>query len=166
MLHSPPSATLYVDVDESGADGGTTGLYLKLGASHSFPVGHRLVRSVDLSGSLGIVNSGFGDYYYGSFGSWRARFQSHRRRALPNRRTVVGQRIGGLQRTAGRFQRPAVSGPPGRLSRVNRPRWSRHRLGRRDADPGVLKTDKETGRQGDKQTGRQGDGALELALSG
>ncbi len=61
-----PSATLYVDVDETGADGGTTGLYLKLGASHSFPVGHRVFRSVDLSGSLGFANSGFGTYYYGA----------------------------------------------------------------------------------------------------
>ena len=61
-----PSATLYVDVDETGADGGTTGLYLKLAASHSLPIGHRLVRTVDLSGSLGIVNSGFGAYYYGT----------------------------------------------------------------------------------------------------
>lgn len=61
-----PSATLYVDVDETSADGGTTGLYLKLGASHSFPVGHRVVRSVDLSGWLGLANSGFGGYYYGA----------------------------------------------------------------------------------------------------
>jgi hypothetical protein len=61
-----PSATLYVDVDETGADGGTTGLYLKLGASHSFPVGHRVIPSVDLSGWLGVANSGFGSYYYGA----------------------------------------------------------------------------------------------------
>jgi len=61
-----PSATLYVDVDESSADGGKTGLYLKLATFHSFPVGHRVVRSVDLSGSLGLVNAGFGNYYYGA----------------------------------------------------------------------------------------------------
>jgi hypothetical protein len=58
-----PSVALYVDVDESRA-GGETGLYLQLEAERSFPISSKRVGSVDVSASLGIVNSGFGNYCY------------------------------------------------------------------------------------------------------
>lgn len=60
-----PSATLYVDVDETRANG-QTGLYFLLGAGHSLPLGHRVFQSLDLSGSLAFANEGFGNYYYGA----------------------------------------------------------------------------------------------------
>jgi hypothetical protein len=61
-----PSAALYVDVDESRAEGGATALYLKLGISRSLPIGHRTFPTVDLSSTAGFVNRGFGTYYYGA----------------------------------------------------------------------------------------------------
>ena len=38
-----PAATLYVDVDESRNNGGTTGVYFTLGASHSIPLGESIL---------------------------------------------------------------------------------------------------------------------------
>jgi hypothetical protein len=58
-----PSGTLYVDIDETRESGGT-GLYLKLGASRSIPLRNNRFPSLDITGSLGIANSGFGQYYY------------------------------------------------------------------------------------------------------
>ena len=60
-----PSATMYVDVDETG-DSGSTGVYFLLGASHSFAFGHSRFPGLDLSSTLSFVNSGFGEYYYGA----------------------------------------------------------------------------------------------------
>lgn len=60
-----PNATIYVDVDESRAGGGTAGAYFLLGAGHSFPINNDVVSSLDLSASLGFVNSGFTSFYYG-----------------------------------------------------------------------------------------------------
>jgi hypothetical protein len=59
-----PSATLYVDVDESLEAGGS-GLYLRLGAAHSIPLHHHVFSSLDVAGSLAFANTGFGRYYYG-----------------------------------------------------------------------------------------------------
>ena len=64
-----PSAVLYVDIDESRADDGSTGLYLSLGAEHRILSGHRRFPGLDLSASLGVVNDGFGRFYYGQSGS-------------------------------------------------------------------------------------------------
>jgi hypothetical protein len=64
-----PSATLYVDVDESRAEGGSTGLYLAVGAEHQFLLGHRRFPGLDVSASLGLVNDGFCRFYYGTSGS-------------------------------------------------------------------------------------------------
>ena len=60
-----PSATLYVDVDETG-NSGSTGLYFLLGASHSFAFGRSRFPGLDLASTLSFVNSGFGEYYYGA----------------------------------------------------------------------------------------------------
>ena len=60
-----PSATLYVDVDETG-DAGSTGVYFLLGAGHSFSFPHNVFPGLDLSGSLAFVNGGFGEFYYGA----------------------------------------------------------------------------------------------------
>ncbi len=61
-----PSATIYVDVDETSKDGGTTGLYFLLAAGHSFPLPHNLFSGVDLSTWIGFANSGFGEFFYGA----------------------------------------------------------------------------------------------------
>ena len=61
-----PSATLYVDVDETSAIGGSTGVYFLLGAGHSIALPNNTFSALDLSTSLSFVNSGFGDFYYGS----------------------------------------------------------------------------------------------------
>lgn len=61
-----PSATLYVDVDETGKGGGSNGLYFLLGAGHSFAFGRSRFPGLDLSSTLSFVNSGFGEYYYGA----------------------------------------------------------------------------------------------------
>jgi hypothetical protein len=58
-----PSATLYVDVDESRT-ARSTGLYLKLGASQSVPLRHHVFPAIDLAGSLGFANRALGAYYY------------------------------------------------------------------------------------------------------
>ena len=60
-----PSATIYLDVDETRAGGGSTGAYFLLSASHSLPLSHPLLGGLDLSASLGFANSGFGSFYYG-----------------------------------------------------------------------------------------------------
>jgi len=60
-----PSVTLYVDVDET-VEAGDTGLYLKLGAAHSFPLHHRVFSSLDFTGSISCADAGFGNYYYGA----------------------------------------------------------------------------------------------------
>ena len=60
-----PSATLYIDVDETSAGGGSTGIYFLLAAGHSIPTGSDVLTSLDLSASLSFANSGFGSFYYG-----------------------------------------------------------------------------------------------------
>lgn len=60
-----PSATLYVDVDETHAGDGSTGVYFLLGAGHTFPTGNNTFTGLDLSGTIAFANSGFGKYYYG-----------------------------------------------------------------------------------------------------
>lgn len=60
-----PFATLYVDVDETG-DAGKTGIYLEAGASHFIPFPWPRLHGLEVSGSLGFVNSGFSHFYYGN----------------------------------------------------------------------------------------------------
>ena len=60
-----PSATLYIDVDETRAGGGSAGLYFLLGAGHSIATGSDVFTSLDLSVSIAFANSGFGNFYYG-----------------------------------------------------------------------------------------------------
>jgi hypothetical protein len=60
-----PSVTLYVDVDETTAGGGTAGLYVLLGAGYTFETGHDVVSGIDVSGTFAFVNSGFTSFYYG-----------------------------------------------------------------------------------------------------
>ena len=60
-----PSATIYLDVDETSAGDGSSGLYFLLAGGHSIPFDHEVFTGLDLSVSLGIVNSGFSNYYYG-----------------------------------------------------------------------------------------------------
>ncbi|RPI21125.1 MAG: hypothetical protein EHM61_25520 [Acidobacteria bacterium] len=60
-----PAATLFVDVDETG-DRADTGLYLRISAARSFPLTHRVFSGFDISSSIGAVNSGFSNYYYGA----------------------------------------------------------------------------------------------------
>ena len=61
-----PSATLYVDVNESGQDGGSTGIYFQLAAGHSVPFDHERVSGLDISAWISLANSGFGEFYYGA----------------------------------------------------------------------------------------------------
>ncbi len=60
-----PSATLYVDVDETGA-AGDTGMYFLLGAEHKFGFGHSRFPGLGISTSLGLANGGFANYFYGA----------------------------------------------------------------------------------------------------
>ena len=60
-----PSATLYIDIDETRAGGGNAGIYFLLAAGHSIPTGSDVVTSLDLSASISFANSGFGSFYYG-----------------------------------------------------------------------------------------------------
>lgn len=60
-----PSATLYIDVDETG-DNISTGLYFLLAAGHSIPTGNEVLSSIDLAATLGFANDGFRHYYYGT----------------------------------------------------------------------------------------------------
>ena len=60
-----PNVTLYLDVDETtSAVGGDAGVYLLLGAGHSFPINSDIVSSFDVSASLGFANGGFTKFYY------------------------------------------------------------------------------------------------------
>lgn len=59
-----PAATLFVDVNETGK-AGSTGLYFLAEAGHMFLFGLPRLPGLEISGSLGIVNSGFSEYYYG-----------------------------------------------------------------------------------------------------
>ncbi len=61
-----PSVTIYVDVDETSKDGGTTGVYFLVAAGHSFALPHPVVSALDLSTWLGFANSGFGEFFYGA----------------------------------------------------------------------------------------------------
>ena len=58
-----PSATLYIDVNETGASG-DSGIYFLLGAGHSLPFHNDIFPGLDISTSLSFVNKGFGDFYY------------------------------------------------------------------------------------------------------
>jgi len=60
-----PAARLNIDIDES-RERGKTGIYLELGASHSVGLPGGRLKSIDLSGTLGIANSGFARYCYES----------------------------------------------------------------------------------------------------
>ena len=60
-----PSATLYIDVDESRSSG-DTGMYFLLAAGDSFDLSHKTFPSLDWSTSLSFVNCGFGEFYYGA----------------------------------------------------------------------------------------------------
>ncbi len=60
-----PAATLFVDVNETGKSG-STGLYFLAEAGHMFLFGLPRFPGLEISGSLGIVNSGFSEYYYGA----------------------------------------------------------------------------------------------------
>ena len=60
-----PSATLYLDVDESGEAGGSA-LYFLVSAGESFLLPYVTFPGLDLSGSIGFVNGGFGEFYYGN----------------------------------------------------------------------------------------------------
>lgn len=60
-----PSATVYIDVDETSAGGGSTGMYFLLAAGQSIPTGSDVLTSLDLSASISFANSGFGAFYYG-----------------------------------------------------------------------------------------------------
>jgi hypothetical protein len=64
-LFLAPGATLYVDVNETGK-AGSTGLYFLADAGHMFLFGHSRFPGLEISGSLGIANNGFSQYYYGA----------------------------------------------------------------------------------------------------
>ena len=61
-----PSATIYIDVDESGRGSGTNGIYFLLAAGHSIESSHPNFTGVDFSASVSMVNGGFGNFYYGA----------------------------------------------------------------------------------------------------
>jgi hypothetical protein len=60
-----PSATLYVDVDES-IEKGATGLYFALGGRQAWELKHRVFTGVELSALLGFSNNGFANLCYGA----------------------------------------------------------------------------------------------------
>lgn len=60
-----PSATLYVDVDETTKGNGTNGVYFLLSAGHSLTFNNPIFTGLDLSGSLSFVNNGFSNFFYG-----------------------------------------------------------------------------------------------------
>lgn len=64
-LPMTPSATLYVDVDETRKRDDDAGLYLQLAGGHLFPTGHPRFPAIDLSGWVAFAGGGFGNYYYG-----------------------------------------------------------------------------------------------------
>lgn len=63
-----PSVTLYVDVDETSAGAGSTGLYILLAAGHTFETGNDVVTGVDVSGTFAFANSGYTNFYFGPDG--------------------------------------------------------------------------------------------------
>ena len=60
-----PSVTLYVDVDETSAGNGDTGVYVNIAAGHSFGFNHDVFKGLDVGGSIAFANGGFGNFYYG-----------------------------------------------------------------------------------------------------
>ena len=60
-----PSVTLYVDVDETSAGNGDTGVYVNIAAGHSFGFNHDVFTGLDVGGSIAFANGGFGNFYYG-----------------------------------------------------------------------------------------------------
>ena len=60
-----PSVTLYVDVDETSAGNGGTGVYVNIAAGHSFGFNHDVFTGLDVGGSIAFANGGFGNFYYG-----------------------------------------------------------------------------------------------------
>lgn len=61
-----PSATIYIDVDESSRGGGNTGMYFLMSAGHSIESTNPIFTGLDVSASLSVVNSAFGAFYYGT----------------------------------------------------------------------------------------------------
>ncbi len=61
-----PSGTVYIDINETGKDGGSTGFYFLLAAGHSVPFDNERVSGLDISAWISLANSGFGEYYYGA----------------------------------------------------------------------------------------------------
>lgn len=59
-----PTATLYLDVDETIETSGS-GLYLSAGGSREIPTRIGRFPVIQLSGELGFANGNFGRYYYG-----------------------------------------------------------------------------------------------------
>lgn len=60
-----PAFTVYVDVDETSAGGGSAGVYFLIEAGHSFGFNHDVFTGLDLGASLAFANSGFNNFYYG-----------------------------------------------------------------------------------------------------
>ena len=60
-----PSFTLYLDVDETSAGGGSPGLYFNIAAGHSFAFNHDVFTGLDLGASVAFANGGFTKFYYG-----------------------------------------------------------------------------------------------------
>ena len=60
-----PSVTLYVDVDETSAGNGDTGVYVNIAAGHSFGFNHDVFKGLDVGGSIAFANGGFGNFHYG-----------------------------------------------------------------------------------------------------
>ena len=60
-----PSVTVYVDVDETRAGTGGTGVYVNIAAGHSFGFNHDVFTGLDFGGSIAFATGGFGDFYYG-----------------------------------------------------------------------------------------------------
>ncbi|MFB3902093.1 MAG: hypothetical protein ACE15E_01455 [Acidobacteriota bacterium] len=58
-----PAVRLNVDIDETRKRG-QAGLYLELAGGHSFPLSSKRLKSVDISGTVGITNAGFAEYCY------------------------------------------------------------------------------------------------------
>jgi hypothetical protein len=60
-----PSFTLYMDVDETSAGGGSPGLYFNIAAGHSVGFNHDVFTGLDLGASIAFANGGFTEFYYG-----------------------------------------------------------------------------------------------------
>ena len=57
--------TLYVDVDETSAGNGNTGVYVNIEAGHSFGFNHDVFTNLDVGGSIAFANGGLGNFHYG-----------------------------------------------------------------------------------------------------